>query len=59
MIPERQHRNITPGTGDIQTFMDCPDRKETDLVAVCKMNWWGKLSCDSLRHVGDCPRGYA
>jgi len=41
----------------IQTFMDCPDRKNTDLGELCKYHY-GRLYCKDQCERNDCPRGY-
>lgn len=55
MTNPRQQRNITPGKGDIYTFMDCPDR--TPYGGYCFRN--STIFCDYRCSHGLCELGYA
>jgi len=68
-MTDHNHRNVTPGTGDIVTFMDCPDRwYELEYSMVhppdqysCQQ-WFLDMGtvylCDTCREAGKCPRGF-
>lgn len=62
-MTDRSQRNITPGKGDISTWLDCEyldspvcrwDGK--DPFVHVNLNGW---LCSMLRESGWCPRGYA
>jgi len=68
-MTDRKQRNITPGKGDISTFLDCPDRWwESELTLVdggprysCQ-SWYIDMDvvylCENCRRDGECPRGF-
>ena len=41
----------------IQTFMDCPDRKDTDLIPICTYHN-GRVGCEEMIDSECCKRGY-
>jgi hypothetical protein len=59
----RSQRNITPGKGDISTFLDCPDREEWNHKRYCHASCVYRVSIfcvdDPTNPEQPCYRGYA
>ena len=69
MITDSKRRNITPGKGDIYTFVDCPSRWwEQELSIVHKQElyscqrWYLDMGCaylcEKCINEGKCPEGF-
>lgn len=61
-MTDRQQRNITPGKGDIYTWMDCPDKLPGVLfgtIIFCDNDPEQCVECRVMLKKNECPRGYA
>ena len=66
MMTDRSKRNITPGKGEINTFMDCNHflgkmfvQQACGVLFVAGAQTDDEMSCENARSGGYCPRGYA